>query len=577
MLLTEGSSTKNQHTFLKYQQHRLIHIFDLFSEGVFHMGVDGNMTVYNPQFYDQFGFYHSTISYQDWLAIVHPIDRTKLEQRVKQHLEQESRVTTEYRVKRKNGQYCWILGTAVTKTDQGERFMVGSHRDISDQKKLTSFLHQAAFYDSASGMANTTKLLRDINDIKCHATSPQATLIYIQVEDIKSYLNHYGSDVIQHILHHMNRALSTLMHYDATLYRVRTDDFAILLRSLKNQTQLQALCHTILERYAQSAQEQGHLLGDKMNIGVYPNFSLEHDAAQILNIASRTCQYAEEKSDSRIEIYSGQTQQAVDRFFYIERGLKEALFQHSLSVKFQPIIEAKTGKVASFEALVRWRSPAFGEIYPDEFIPLAEKKGLITELGYQVFEQACQFISQYHAVHGVSTRININVSVLQLLNSNFPVNIKMMADAADVAPSLIVLELTETVILDGNRHAISQLNTLNEMGFQLSLDDFGAGLSSIYSFFDLLLNQIKIDRTMALKTLINPVSEQYLSFIIQLCHSKGMAVVIEGIENANMQQAFETMGVDYLQGYWFAKPLSFVTASRYTLLGILNRENNAVV
>ncbi|EKO3664021.1 EAL domain-containing protein, partial [Vibrio metschnikovii] len=141
-----------------------------------------------------------------------------------------------------------------------------------------------------------------------------------------------------------------------------------------------------------------------------------------------------------------------------------------------------------------------------------------------------------------------------------------MADAAGVCPSSIVLELTETVILDGNRHALNQLNTLSKMGFQLSLDDFGAGLSSIYSFFDLPLNQIKIDRTMALKTLTNAASEEYLRFIVQLCRSRGMDIVIEGIENSAMQQKFCQMGVNYLQGYWFSKPLSLATASRYTLL-----------
>ncbi|MCG3721452.1 GGDEF domain-containing phosphodiesterase [Vibrio cincinnatiensis] len=566
MLLTQDPTNPNKPPFLEHQQQRLIHIFDLFSEGIFHMGMDKIMTFYNPHFYQQFGFHTSSLSYQEWLSIVHPLDRERLEQRVEAHLEEESRVTTEYRVKRKDGQYLWILATVVTKTVQNERFLVGSHRDISEQKKLTSFLHQAAFYDAPSGMANTTKLLRDINDIKHQCSSPEATLIYIQIEDIRSYLNQYGSDVIQHILHHMNQALSALINHDSVIYRVRTDDFAILLRTPKSREQLHALCLTIMERYAKSAQEQGYLLGDKMNIGVYPHFSLEEEAIQILNIASRTCQYAGEKSGAHIEIYSGKTQRAVDRYFFIERGLKEALYQHALSVKFQPIIDTQSNKVVSFEALVRWRSKEFGEIYPDEFIPLAEKKGMITELGYQVFEQACQFISHYRRIHGVMTRININVSVLQLLHSNFPSNIKMMADNAGINTQSIVLELTETVILDGNRHAIDQLNRLSEMGFQLSLDDFGAGLSSIYSFFDLPLNQIKIDRTMAQKTLCNPISEEYLRFIIKLCHSKHMDVVIEGIENAQMHEKFYQMGVDYLQGYWFSKPLSFATASRYTLL-----------
>lgn len=564
MLLTEENTIEPTHSLLSRHQQRLIHIFDIFSEGIFHMDQQGTMTFYNPSFYQQFGFFSATIALEDWMALVHPLDRMALEQRVDGHLNQESRVTSEYRARTVDGRYIWLLGTAVTKVENGEMFMVGSHRDISEQKKMTSILQQAAFYDVVSGMPNTTKLLRDIDDAK-RAASP-ATLMYIQIEDIKSYLNQYSAEVIQHILHHMHNALSNLIHHHSILYRVRSDDFAILLRQPISDQDLPQLCQSILERYSHSAQEQGHLLGDRMNIGVFPHFSDQLSAVQILNIAAQTCQYAGEKSRSRIEIYAGKTQHTVDRYFFIERGLKEALCHHSLSVKFQPIIHAQTGKVASFEALVRWRSSEFGEIYPDEFIPVAEKKGLITELGYQVFEKACQFIHRYHFQHGSSTRVNVNVSVLQLLNSNFPANIKMMTDAAGVCPSSIVLELTETVILDGNRHALNQLNTLSKMGFQLSLDDFGAGLSSIYSFFDLPLNQIKIDRTMALKTLTNTASEEYLRFIVQLCRSRGMDIVIEGIENSAMQQKFCQMGVNYLQGYWFSKPLSLATASRYTLL-----------
>lgn len=545
-------------------QQRLIHIFDIFSEGLFHMNHHGMMTFYNPTFYHQFGFTTASINFNDWLSVVHPDDRKLLETKVDQHLDHESRATTEYRAKTISGNYIWLLGTAVTKSDQGQRFMVGSHRDISEQKKMSSFLKQAAFYDVVSGMPNTTKLLRDIEQLTNN--NQTASLIYIQIEDIRSYVNQYSVDVIQHILQHLQHAFRTMIDQSSTLYRVRSDDFAILLHGSNSIEELAGLCQSLLEHYSLSAQEQGDLLGDKLNIGVLPELSAQLTALQTLNIASQTCQYAGEKSQSRVEIYARETQLAVERYFFIERGLKTALRDQSLSVKFQPIHEAQTGKVASFEALVRWRSSQFGEIYPDEFIPMAEKKGLITELGYQVFEKACLFIHDYHRIHGNDTRVNVNVSVLQLLNSNFPANLKMMTNAIGISPSSIVLELTETVIVDGNRHALNQLNTLSNMGFKLSLDDFGAGLSSIYSFFDLPLNQIKIDRALALKTLTNPSSEQFLRFIVELCRSRNMDVVIEGIETSAMQRKFCQMGVNYLQGYWFSKPLSLATASRYTPL-----------
>ncbi|MCG6234593.1 sensor domain-containing protein [Vibrio furnissii] len=564
MSLTQEKPADVINMFSDVYQKRLMHIFDVFSEGIFHMDEQGCMTFYNPGFYQQFGFNASTITLNEWFTVVHPQDREALEARVHHHVASIGRATAQYRARKSNGQYVWIEGTAVTCQRDGETFMVGSHRDISDQKLMESYLNQAAFYDNVSGLANATKLLKDIDQIKLD-DQKSGTLLYIQIDDIKSYLNQYGTEVVQHILHHLISALNSVTNPETEFYRVRSDDFALLLSQNISHDALTALCHDILDRYAKSAQEHGHLFGDSMSIGVYPEFSNAYSAEQIINIASRTCQYAGEKKRSRIEIYNGKTQRAVDRFFYIERGLKEALQSRSLSVKFQPILNAQSGQVSSFEALVRWRSKEFGEIFPDEFIPVAEEKGLITDLGYQVFEKACEFISRYNKVNGVNIRVNINVSVLQLLNSTFPSNIKMMASEAGIDPQSIVLELTETVILDGNKNALNQLETLSKMGFQLSLDDFGTGFSSIHSFFDLPLNQIKIDRSMATKTLTNQASEEYLSFIIQLSRSKGVDIVIEGIENSDMFRKFRAMGASYLQGYWFSKPLSLASASRYTL------------
>ncbi|MBD1567167.1 EAL domain-containing protein [Vibrio sp. S12_S33] len=544
---------------------RLVHIFDFFNEGLFYMGNDETMMLYNPDFYHQFGIESDTLTFSDWLTLVHPMDRKLLQHRVDEHIITDaSRATIQYRVKKNNGQYIWLEGNAITKTIDGEHFMIGSHKDISDQKLMEDYIHQAAFFDSASGLYNRTKLLLDIDEITNKNTGSYA-LIYIQLDDIKSYLNQYGTGIVKALLNHVISALHEISDELADFYRIRSDDFAILLKGNHQYDELKHICSQIMKHYSKSATEHGHLYGNDISIGVLPNLNNTYRAEELVNIASRTCQFASAKNNSRIEIYSGRTQKNVDRFFFIERGLKEALDRRSLSVKFQPIINAQSGKVSSFEALMRWRSSEFGEIFPDEFIPVAEKKGLIVDLGYFVFEKACEFIGRYNKQNGVNIRVNINVSVLQLLNSNFPSNILMMAKTADVPSSSIMLELTETVILDGDKNALNQLHSLSEMGFLLSLDDFGAGFSSLNSFFDLPLNQIKIDKTIAWKTQTNRASEQYLECLIQLCRSNNVDIVIEGIETADMYQKFKKMGATYLQGYWFSKPLSLASASRYTL------------
>jgi PAS domain S-box-containing protein len=551
--------------FLKIVEERFIHIFDVFNEGLFYMDEFGTMVFYNKGFYEQLGINAGRISLEQWLDLVHPLDRERLSTRVDAHIiTNNTRVTTTYRVRKPNGQYVWIEGVAMTKETEHGHYMVGSHRDISERKLMESYIHQVAFHDNASGMANRAHLLLDIED-SVRATDSCASICYIQIEEIKSYLNQYGSELVDGLVEKLLQTLSHLPSPNSSVYRVHDDDFAILIHDECSVETLQSYAESLKETYHEAVIEEGQYLGSNISIGLYPCIDPSHSAEEILRKAARTCQYASEQNKDRVAVYSEKTQHAVDRYFFIEQGLKSALEKQTLSVKFQPIIDAKSSKVVSFESLVRWRSKEFGEIYPDEFIPVAENKGLIVELGYQVFAKACEFIKNYRERYQNQVRVNVNVSVLQLMNSEFPARIKAMADEVGVDPESIVLELTETFILDNNQTAIAPLNTLRELGFALSLDDFGSGYSSLNSFFDLPMTQIKIDRSMAWKTLTNRSSQEYLKFLITMCQENNIEVVIEGIEDAKMCEFFTEMGVDYLQGYWFSKPLSVASASRYSL------------
>ena len=557
--------SEHDREFLKIVEQRFIHIFDVFNEGLFYMDEFGSMVFYNQCFYEQFGINAGRVNLDQWLELVHPLDRERLSKRVDAHINTNNeRVTTTYRLRKPNGQYVWIEGVAMTKETEHGHYMVGSHRDISERKLMESYIHQVAFHDNASGMANRAHLLLNINEL-IESKSTHASIFYIQIEEIKSYLNQYGSELVDGLVEKLLQTLSHLPSSNCTVYRVHDDDFAILVLDEVPLEDLQVYAKTIKRNYHDAVVEKGQYLGSNISIGLYPCIDPEHSAEEIVRKAARTCQYANEKNKDRIAVYSQKTQYAVDRYFFIEQGLKNALEERTLSVKFQPIVSASDLQVVSFESLVRWRSKEFGEIYPDEFIPVAENKGLIVELGYQVFEKACQFIKSYRERYQNQVRVNVNVSVLQLLNSEFPSKIKAMADQVGIEPQAIVLELTETFILDNNQAAIAPLNTLRELGFSLSMDDFGAGYSSLNCFFDLPMTQIKIDKSMAWKTLTNRSSREYLKFLITMCREQNIEVVIEGIEDAKMCDFFAEMGVDYLQGYWFSKPLSVASASRYTL------------
>lgn len=540
-------------------------IFDVVNQGIFRLDSNLNMQFQNPSFYSQFDIDTDNATQADWEALIHPDDFKVFHQHVDSHFEgQQIRMVKQYRIRNRHGEYIWLEGTGVIIGEGDSKYMVGSHKDITEQKQLEIRLRDAAYRDNSTGINNRQKLIVDIAEA-LEFKNNQYALIYIQVGHLKSYINQFGGGVLEDLLSHIINAFDALSNNSGQFYRVRTDEFAVLLKGEYSSDSLAAICYQLINYYRDSSADLGQMYGNDLSIGVYPFDGTKDNATDIVQIAARTCEYAQGKANNNLEIFNTEVQQTIDRFFYIEQGLKNALNNDEINVKFQPIVCAKTGMVSSFEALARWRSEQYGEIYPDEFIPVAEKNGLIIELGYKVFEKACEFILHYNADHNSDVKVNVNVSVLQLLNGTFPGNIKMMADTAGVNPKNIVIELTETIILDENPNAIKQLKRLSSYGFNLSLDDFGAGNSSLNSFFDLPLDQIKIDKSMVWKAEEHSAPREYIEFLIKLCNSRNVNVVVEGIENANMCHLFETMGANFLQGFWFSKPLSTATASSYTL------------
>ncbi|MCY9803426.1 EAL domain-containing protein [Vibrio scophthalmi] len=542
------------------------YVIDVLNDGLFYMTDPHHVFFYNPAFYQQFGLETGVQPIKHWLDRIHPLDRQNFEAQIAEHIQgEECKKITQYRVRKTNGQYIWIAGEGISKSLDGKRFLIGCHRDISDKKLMDTYIQQAAFRDSASGLSNAQKLAVDLEALKL-ASNDHHSLIYIHLEDIRSYLSIHGPQILRNLMGHLLSSLDALSDTFVDIYRVRSDDFAILVQGHYDSDQIEQLGQRILTTYLDSIQANGYLWGNDIGIGILPNFDIQLTSEELIKIASQTSQFSREKQQNQLAIYHHSTKQKVDRHFYIERELSRAISDNTLSVRFQPIIDAQKCVIASFEALVRWHDSEIGPIFPDEFISVAEKKGLIVELGYLVFNKACQFIKRYQETHQSQVRVNVNVSVLQLLNSQFPEQVKRIADEYGIETSQIVLELTETVILDGDKNAVSQLHRLDEFGFRLSLDDFGAGYTSLNSFFELPLKQIKVDKLMAWKSLDNPSTFQYLRFITQLCHANNVDVVIEGIENAAMQRTFTEMGANYLQGFWFSKPLCLASASHVTLI-----------
>ena len=542
-------------------QRRFFSMFDTAVEGLWIMAPDERVSFYNYSFYEQFDLNLDNATLDDWVRLIHPDDRAQFSDNVDEHMhdgEFEEKVVSQYRVMKKDGSYCWIEAYGVMKSDEHGEYMVGNHRDITSQKELESSIRRLAFYDKVSGLPNYDQLKIDIKNRRS-----DLVLLHIHLNRIKSYINQYGELVIQEIIDRTIHCLDIFKAFNSKVYRVSTEAFSVLLTSPITEHQLTELCEDFIHAFTEYSSQSGVLYVDSISVGAYPCHCPHQPPEKIISWAAQTCEYAYRNVPDNWAICNEEIQKKVERHFYVESMLKSAIENNEITIRLQPIVCANTQQVLSFEALARWEKSLIGEIYPDEFIPVAERKGLINLLGEEVLAQASRFIASYNKRWKSRVKINVNVSVLQLLDGSFPDKAVNIVHSEGTAPACVVLELTESVLLEDKSQAIQQLRRLQSLGFQLAMDDFGSGHSSVTGFFKLPFQQIKIDRELVNDSMRDAEPYAYLEFLATLCSNRAVCVTIEGIETEEMMSRFSNIDASAFQGYLIAMPLTFDNAMEF--------------
>src|SRR5690606_26571910 len=234
--------------------------------------------------------------------------------------------------------------------------------------------------------------------------------------------------------------------------------------------------------------------------------------------------------------------------------LRHAIENNSLQLHFQPQISLRDCSVAGAEVLIRWIHPEYGFIPPDEFIPLAERTGVIHPLTYWICRQAFAFKRNLEA-QGIDIHLSINISARNLQDPHFVEQIARMADEAGISLKRIIMELTETAVMTDPEDALRVMTELNALGIRLSIDDFGTGYSSLSYLKQLPVDEIKIDRSFVMEMAKNSDDEVIVHTTLTMGHNLSMEVVAEGIEDATTLRKLKDMGCDLAQGYHIARPM----------------------
>jgi EAL domain-containing protein (putative c-di-GMP-specific phosphodiesterase class I) len=290
----------------------------------------------------------------------------------------------------------------------------------------------------------------------------------------------------------------------------------------------------------------------------------------LVSYADQAMYAAKQAGRNSFNFFTRSMQEQAQQRLYLVNSLRDALEKNQLEVYYQPIIEVSTGKAVKAEALLRWHHPVLGMVSPAVFIPLAEETDLIQEIGRWVFCQAADMAKRWNMLSGENElrKVSINMSPRQLIKGSGDQIVIDYLRAIALDSIHIVVEITEGLLLDDSPHITEKLERLRNNGIQLSLDDFGTGYSAMAYLKKFDINYLKIDRSFVCELETNSDDRAITEAIVVMAHRLGLKVIAEGVETEGQRALLATVGCEYIQGYFYAKPMPIEAFLSYALAKI---------
>lgn len=442
--------------------------------------------------------------------------------------------------------------------DQGHvSHYVAVFSDISAIKDSEYELKHLAHHDPLTDLPNrllfTDRAEQALASAQVHKRS--CALLLADLDHFKMINDSLGHTIGDQLLKAVAERLTALFDPGVTLARLSGDEFAVLAESCPQLGHAPALAQRILDALKKSFEIEGHSLFINASIGIsqFPGDAL--NAEQLLRNADSALFKAKSTGRNGYALYTEEltahAQQRVETTFELRRALE----QDELRVYFQPVHDLKTCRLIGVETLVRWEHPHRGLVSPAEFIPIAERTGLIAEIDAWVMRQACQQMCEWQQAGVVLSFVAVNVSSRLFARRELYQHVAQVLHDTGLEPSFLELEVTESAVMDDPEVALEQMHRLRELGVRLAIDDFGTGYSSLLRLKRLPVQKLKIDQGFVAGLPWDEDDAAIVRVIIALAQSMGMQVHAEGIERVEQAGFLLEQGCDLGQGYWFGRPV----------------------
>jgi len=449
--------------------------------------------------------------------------------------------------------------------DLTQRLIAQNSENMNNLKSTAEDkIHKLAYYDSLTGLPNRVFFIQKLSEnaaVKHDNSVNRFAIVAFDLDHFKDINDSMGHNVGDAILRSVGRKLRSSLPESAIISRTGEDEFAVMMPLNGDVTSAKDVADRIMGIVrAEPFKVFNEEFQIRVSVGVstFPDDGAEPDI--VLKNADIALNRAKEEGRDTIKEYSEDFDKAVQERFQMLRDLRDALENDELELHFQPQLCLKTGKIIGAEALIRWwktdGSKDGGKfIPPGIFIPVAEQSGLIIPIGQWVLKRSCQIAKQCHDEHGLDIRFAINVSGNQFVQGDICADVSRLLEETGVDPTLLELEVTESVFMDDIQKTVDILNTLHALGVEIAIDDFGTGYSSLSYLSQFPIDRLKIDQSFIRNALNDKDNASIARTIINLGHSLNLKVIAEGVETKEHEDFLVSEGCDEVQGYRYSKPV----------------------
>jgi diguanylate cyclase (GGDEF)-like protein/PAS domain S-box-containing protein len=439
----------------------------------------------------------------------------------------------------------------------GHQHLLSLARDVTERKELQDHIQHLAYHDPLTDLPNRAMFNRHLSHamIQARRYYKGLAVLFIDLDRFKNINDTLGHDAGDRLLQEMSRRLTASLREGDLVARLGGDEFVVLLEEVTDLSHVSQVAQQILTSLVKEYPLDGQLVHITASIGISAFPEDGRDEFSLMKHADVAMYRAKAAGKNNFQFYSAHMDLHSAAQLALESSLRRALERDELLLHYQAKVDAQTGRITGVEVLARWQHPELGLMHPEHFIPLAEETGLIVPLTKWVLREACTQNCAWQKQGLPALRIAVNLSARQFADQNLLNDVESILKEVGMDPTLLELEITESMMMHNTDKTIEVLAGLKAMGIHIAIDDFGIGYSSLSHLKQFPIDIIKIDRSFITDIPGDQADEAIADAIIAMGKSLKIIVVAEGVEALEQLQFLRSRGCDEIQGYYFSRPI----------------------